>query len=367
MKLQSRISHAVVVIAALSLGSACVDGERSQAGAEVHAVTIMTFNVENLFDTEDDPDKVDDTFLPLAKKQSAEHRESCAPIEVDRWRDQCLNWDWNERILEHKLDVIAAAILQVGNGRGADIVALQEVENVDILERLRIEYLGAAGYRPAILIEGDDARGIDVAFLTRLELADTPVLHPIAFADEFADRAGDTRGILQADFLLPDGTTLTGFSVHFPAPFHPTGMRIAAYEALNRLRQGLPPTRPAFAAGDFNTTSGEDREEDLLGRFARPYWTVTHESGCDSCRGTQYYAPDDSWSFLDMILWSPGQDRGADATWRLRKNSVRIANAGPHQMTADGTPARFSLPAGTGVSDHWPVVITIEPNRNKTL
>jgi hypothetical protein len=137
-------------------------------------------------------------------------------------------------------------------------------------------------------------------------------------------------------------------------------MREAAYRHLNALRARLPADRDAFAAGDFNTTSVEDREKDMLGRFVRPYWTVAHEVGCDGCRGTSYYVPRDDWSFLDMILWSPGTERSKKATWELRADSVRIANAAPGQTRPAGTPWRFELPDGTGVSDHWPVVVTIE-------
>ena len=324
------------------------------------SVTIMAFNVENLFDNVDDPGKDDRTYLALADKQTREHKAACNEIEVDRWREQCLDWDWNDAIIEKKLGVVAGVILQVGNGRGPDIVALQEVENIGILERLRTDYLAAAGYDPAILIEGDDRRGIDVAFLTRLELAEPPTLHRIDFTGVGEDRVYDTRGILEATFVRPDGSLLTGYSVHFPAPFHPTEMREAAYRKLNALRAALPADRDAFAAGDFNTTAVEDREKDMLARFARPYWTVAHEVGCEGCKGTSYYAPRDDWSFLDMILWSPASDRGEKTTWELRADSVRIANAAPAQVRPNGTPWRFEMPGGAGVSDHWPVVVTIE-------
>ena len=328
--------------------------------ADKASVTIMAFNVENLFDNNDDPGKEDRTYLALADKQSREHKAAGGEIDVDRWREQCLDWDWNDAIIEKKLGVVAGVILQVGDGRGPDIVALQEVENIGILERLRTEYLAAAGYKPGILIEGDDRRGIDVAFLTRLELAEPPALHRIDFTGVGDDRVYDTRGILEATFVRPDGTLLTGYSVHFPAPFHPTEMREAAYRKLNSLRAALPADRDAFAAGDFNTTSVEDREKDMLARFAPPYWTVTHEVGCDGCKGTSYYAPRDDWSFLDMILWSPANVRGEKTTWKLRADSVRIANAAPGQIRPNGTPWRFEMPAGAGVSDHWPVLITIE-------
>lgn len=325
-----------------------------------YAVTIMTFNVENLFDAADDPGKDDRTYLPLAMKQTDEHRAACARVGNRRWRDQCLTWDWNESIVERKLEAVADAILQVGDGRGPDIVALQEVENLAILERLADVHLAAAGYEP-VLIEGDDERGIDVAFLTRLPLAETPVLHRIEFDDVDDARKADTRGILEATFRLPDGSPLTGFAVHFPAPFHPTAMRVSAYRALNTLAAALPDGRPAFAAGDFNTTSEEDRERAMLERYVRPVWTVAHETGCDGCQGTSYYPPTGEWSFLDMLLWKPAEGRGGGATWRLVPGSVSVANATRAQVTADGTPARFALPEGAGVSDHWPLVLVIEP------
>jgi hypothetical protein len=61
-----------------------------------------------------------------------------------------------------------------------------------------------------------------------------------------------------------------------------------------------------------------------------------------------------------MILWAPAQDRGVRATWRLRENSVQVANGTPEQVRGDGTPLRFALPEGTGVSDHWPLHFTLE-------
>ncbi|MGI9262640.1 MAG: endonuclease/exonuclease/phosphatase family protein [Woeseiaceae bacterium] len=324
---------------------------------ESHAVTLMTFNVENLFDAKDDPDRDDWDYLPIALKQSEEHKAACAGLRFESWQNRCLNVDWNEDVVAQKLSVIAATIRQVNDGRGPDVIALQEVENVSILERLRTEYLAEADYLPAVLLEGNDSRGIDVAFLSRLPLAAEPQLHDLVFADEFADSVGDTRGILQADFEMPDGSVLTGFAVHFPAPYHPTEMRVAAYDTLNELRGELPGDRHVFAAGDFNTTSAEDGEKDMLERFARPGWTVSNDL-CDGCLGTSYYPPDKSWSFLDMILWEPCC--GADATWQIRADSVRIANQTAAQVREDGTPQRFSLPEGSGVSDHWPVVMTVE-------
>ncbi len=331
-----------------------VDLDRPAAG---HGVTVMTFNVQNLFDNVDDPGKDDKAYLPIGAKQGDDHIAACNEIATESWRNECLYLDWSDDALDFKLGVIAGTIRQVSDGRGADIIAFQEVENLSILERLRNEYLSELGYQPAVLVEGDDARGIDVAFLAKLPLAGEPVLHPFEVPD-FPDRAGDTRGVLQADFRLPGGGVLTGFAVHFPAPYHPTAMREAAYRHLNALREALPGEHHAFAAGDFNTTSTEDAREGLLDTFARPGWTVAHDEGCGGCRGTYYYARDDNWSFLDMILFSPA--RGENATGRIRADSVRIANGHPAQVSPSGTPERHVSAERRGVSDHWPLVATID-------
>ncbi|MEO1201143.1 MAG: endonuclease/exonuclease/phosphatase family protein, partial [Pseudomonadota bacterium] len=288
----------------------------------------------------------------------------CEEIEVERWRNDCLYLDWNEDTLAFKLSVVADAILQVDDGRGPDVVALQEIENRAILERLRTDYLESAGYGPSILIEGQDNRGIDVAFLTRLPLIGEATLHAIEFPG-FPERASDTRGILEAHFELPDGERLAGFAVHFPAPFHPIEMREAAYDHLKRLLHSLPEDQPAFAAGDFNTPKREVENTTIFADRVRPSWIVAHELGCGDCRGTNYWATGDSWSFLDMILYSPS--RGENTTWGISADSVRIANRTSQQMRPDGRPRRFSAEPLAGVSDHWPLILTLEKYKNKSL
>jgi endonuclease/exonuclease/phosphatase family metal-dependent hydrolase len=316
-------------------------------------ISVMTFNVENLFDTTHDEGKNDYTYMPLAAKQTPEHRARCASISVEKWRDECLNLDWSKRLLERKLGALASTILANGqDGLGPDIVVLQEVENLNVLERLRSEYLVAANYGPPILVEGEDLRGIDVAFLSRLKIVGKPVLHPTQFR-RIDDRARqDTRGILEATFELPGGDLMTGFAVHFPAPFHPTTLRIQSYEFLAELRATLPTGRLVFAAGDFNTIAAE---KSVLDEHVAPTWTVAHRAGCRDCRGTHYYAPNDDWSFLDMILVSADAGR-----WALDTNATRVATGWPAQTSSAGTPQRFDPATGRGVSDHWPLAVTFE-------
>lgn len=317
-------------------------------------ITIMTMNPENLFDNIDDPGKDDKAFLPLSAKQSPEHIAECNQISTRSWREECLDLDWSDDAVRHKLETLASVILQID--RGADIITFQEVENFSILERLRTDYLADSGYRPPILIEGNDVRGIDVAILSKLPLIATPVLHDMEF-ENFPERAGDTRGILQAQFELPDGSPLTVFAVHFPAPYHPVDMRIEAYRFLQRLREQLPADHHVLAAGDFNTIRTEMYDDGLLERYVRPDWIVAHDS-CDACPGTYYYPPDDNWSFLDMILYSP--PRSENTTWRFRADSVRLVNGLDVQVTREGRPRRYRLSDGDGVSDHWPLAASIE-------
>ncbi len=352
----TRTSMCAISLLATVVLTAC-STEVTETPAQTTSVTIMTFNVQNLFDNVDDAGKDDKAYLPLSAKQSDAHIEACNEIKVDSWRDECLNLDWSDAAIDHKLDVLAATIRQVNDGTGAEVITLQEVENASILDRLRTEKLADLGYGPAILVEGTDARGIDVAILSKLPLLGEPLLNPLVLPD-FPEREGDTRGVLQASFALPDGSTLTAFSVHFPAPFHPTPMRIAAYEHLTGLLQNLPDDHHAFAAGDFNTTSSEDEREGMLDTYARPYWTLAHDVGCADCRGSHFYDGDNSWSYLDMILFVNA--RGGKTTAQIRGDSVAIANAYPPQVSESGTPERFHSANGAGVSDHWPMIATIE-------
>ncbi|NIL95227.1 MAG: hypothetical protein GTO71_12510 [Woeseiaceae bacterium] len=345
-------SRRIGILATALCATGCTEPVTDETPA---AVTVMAFNVQNLFDNLDDPDKDDKAYLPFDAKQNDAHIAECNTIAVESWRNECLYLDWDDAALDHKLATVAEAIRQVADGRGPDIVALQEVENLAILERLRTEYLDDSGYLPGLLIEGTDTRGVDVAFLTRLPTSGPPVLHPFDLPDEFADRAGDTRGLIEATFELPDGSKLTGYSVHFPAPFHPTEMRVLAFEHLQRVRAELPAGHNVFAAGDFNTTSTEDASEDMLDRFVRNDWLVSNDY-CNGCPGTHHYARDDAWSFLDMVIFAPSAS--PENAWQI--SNVELAIEVPAQVTIDSTPNRYHSAERTGVSDHWPVVMTLE-------
>ena len=68
--------------------------------------SVMTYNVENLFDTNDDLNKDDKAFLPLEKKKGIKHIAACKKISVKKWREECLNLNWNEEAKVRKIENI---------------------------------------------------------------------------------------------------------------------------------------------------------------------------------------------------------------------------------------------------------------------
>ena len=111
--------------------------------------SVMTLNVENLFDTKDDLKKNDKAFLPIEQKQSKKHKESCSKIRVNSWKNECLYLDWNIETKDAKLKNLVDYILLFENG--ADIIALQEVENNNILNQL-YKLLEPYGYIDFVLL-----------------------------------------------------------------------------------------------------------------------------------------------------------------------------------------------------------------------
>lgn len=104
---------------------------------------IMFYNVENLFDTENDPYKNDDEFTP----------------DTGRY--------WTKTRYNEKLRNIYKVIVAVGGWDLPQIVGLSEVENLKVLKDL-INYtpLYKSDYK-IIHYDSPDARGIDVALLYR--------------------------------------------------------------------------------------------------------------------------------------------------------------------------------------------------------
>jgi endonuclease/exonuclease/phosphatase family metal-dependent hydrolase len=146
--------------------------------------------------------------------------------------------------VEAKLDALAAVLHRID----ADVVVLQEVENVAILGRLAVR----AGYPEARLVEGPDPRGIDVAALSRL-----PVEGYVSHLGE-TDAAG--RPLWPRDcvelHVRAAGRVVAVVASHLSSALSDDGTRRAEQAArLREIADGVRTARPGalvLAGGDLN-------------------------------------------------------------------------------------------------------------------
>lgn len=154
---------------------------------------IMFYNVENLFDTVNDPEKNDDEFTPTG------------------------NRFWTDYRKRQKLNNIYKVITAIGEWDLPMIVGLCEIENRNVLEDL-LKYtpLNKADYK-IIHYESPDFRGIDVAMLYRESLF-IPINHGIIRVNWPANIGkGTTRDILYAFGKTVEGDSLHIYINHWPS------------------------------------------------------------------------------------------------------------------------------------------------------
>ncbi len=108
---------------------------------------VAFYNVENLFDTLDDPTTADEDMLPDAER------------------------GWSEERKQKKIADIARVVADMGvDGQPPAIIGLAEVESRQVLEELTSHPLIAAAAYKICHFDSPDRRGIDVALLYRSEL-----------------------------------------------------------------------------------------------------------------------------------------------------------------------------------------------------
>ncbi|HMQ09772.1 MAG TPA: endonuclease/exonuclease/phosphatase family protein [Oligoflexia bacterium] len=323
---------------------------------------IMTYNVENLFDIKDDPKKDDETFLPYALKKNKKHHAHCAKIRNYKWKKQCFDLNWDKIAYETKLKNIAHVIALQNKNNGPDILFLQEIENINVLQDLNQLLPKKVQFQSISLIEGQDTRGIDVAIMSKLPLKQAPQLFHIPFDNISNERKKDTRGILHAQYTLPDGKSLGTYSIHFPAPYHPKQLRQQALTFLNQLQKKHQHLDYHIAAGDFNVSREESDKTLIFQKIAQKQWLTPHLSAKayvnKSNVGSNYYAKKKSWSFLDVILLS--QNFTDNQQWEYTNDSFHILNNAFIMQDQSNKPKSYNFVSKQGVSDHFPVALNIE-------
>ena len=114
---------------------------------------------------------------------------------------------------------IARRIIEVVN---ADVLAVQEVEHIEILKRFNREHLQNL-YPHIVLIEGNDQRLIDVGIMSKLPIG-TIVSHQTAVHPDEPNQRVFSRDLLQVEILNPNRHKLfTIYNTHLKSHFVPFG------------------------------------------------------------------------------------------------------------------------------------------------
>ena len=204
--------------------------------SDLHSIAF--YNLENLFDTVDDPDTLDDDFTPKGEKK------------------------WSMKRYKRKLYKLAKTISEIGANTTHNVpvlVGVAEVENAMVIEDLlTAEPLKDIGYG-YVHYDSPDERGIDAALIYRRK--NFKVLHsePITlFVNNPDGKRDTTRDILYVHGEL-NGEPVHVFVNHWPSRRDgetETGYkRIRAAETLTGFMEGIERehANPNYIImGDFN-------------------------------------------------------------------------------------------------------------------
>jgi len=374
--LKQRIVLFLILLMATISSSNCFSNYRP-------SFSLMTYNLENLFDSLHDDGTNDYTFLPLQRKLTdSQVRAYCASLRVPYYRKQCFELDWNENVVVNKIQNVARVIASANNGRSPDIVVFQEVENINILRKLIHIGLPNEGYDELVLVEGPDKRGIDVAIISKIPLAGDIKYHPIDLSDAYepGEKVKTTRGILEATFKFK-GNKFKVLANHWPSQSNKDITRIISAKKLISVVK--KDSLPVIVAGDFNTEEN-DKENPIKLLIVEekqefPFIDLEHKYFSEyddgtSHRGTHFYRG--KWSSLDRIFVAKSHTVGSDncelkvkclyPVWRSYKvikfdfmvEDESLTNPRSEDTKVVEIPKRFNPETGLGVSDHLPVMAT---------
>ncbi|MCX6327331.1 MAG: endonuclease [Bacteroidia bacterium] len=207
----------------------------SQDGG-LQPVRVMFYNVENLFDINNDTLKDDDDFLPGGLMR------------------------WNFTRYNKKINSLFKTIVAAGEWKPPAVVGFCEVENRKVLEYLVYgTYLSKYNYR-IIHEESPDLRGIDVCLIYRKDCADL-IDYRYWIPSGIKSEEFTSRSVLYAKFVISEDT------VHFIVNHWPSRrggvlagedmrMKIASMvrEKADSIIEASPTVAKIIIMGDFNCT-----------------------------------------------------------------------------------------------------------------
>lgn len=298
-------------------------------------LTLVEWNVENLFDCQHDSLKQDEEFLPDGDRHWTPYRY----------------WKKLNRVGQ---TVIAAAGADA-DYHLPDLIALCEVENDTVMRDLtRRSLLRNARYE-YVMTSSPDARGIDVA------LAYSPFTFSLlgwrAIRVPPVKGMKPTRDILYASGIVAGGDTLHVFVLHAPSrsggerPTRRFRLHVADVlcRAVDSVR-AVSPQASIIVAGDFNDHSASPSLRRLADHGLQE--VSAGAVGRHGARGTYCYRG--AWDSLDHILASPALAdscagcRVFDAPYLLEPDE---AHHGVRPKRTYTGPAYHN-----GYSDHLPLV-----------
>lgn len=309
---------------------------------------VMSYNVENLFDTEDDPQKNDNEFLPAGNRH------------------------WTRGRYYHKLQQIAKVISAAGEWSTPALVGLCEVENDTVITYLlRRTPLRLQQYRYC-MTHGDDTRGINTALLYQRDKFGYigHWEHPVVFSRK---QHKHTRHILHVWGRVQTNDTLDVFVCHLPSRYggekESEADRFDAARTLRSLCDSLFRIRTCpqiLIMGDFNDTPENSSITRILAVrpvCQQPSATALYNLYADphhlNFPGTHKYQGE--WSQLDQIIVSGNLIR-QEARMHVIPESIRIFSP-DFLLKEDKTwhgkrPSRsyYGFKYEGGYSDHLPLV-----------
>ena len=155
-------------------------------------MTVVFYNVENLFDLVDEPVKKDEEFTPEGEKK------------------------WTKERYSKKLKDLAEVFTSINENELPEIIGLSEVENKKVLEDLISTGKLAEGSYKIIHYDSPDFRGIDNALVYRKD--EFKVLDHLAVGVTFKDKPDyKTRDILYVKGQTKNRERLHIFVNHWPS------------------------------------------------------------------------------------------------------------------------------------------------------
>jgi len=211
---------------------------------------VMWYNVENLFDTVDDPLTDDNEFLPNGNRY------------------------WSNKRYYHKLQQIAKVIIAAGEWDTPALVGLCEVENDSTLIHLLTRTPLYHQYYRFCITSGSDTRGINVALLYQRDKF--AYIKHTSYPICFSAKGKPTRDILHVFGRIITGDTLDILACHFPSRSggekETEIFRLDAARTLRKICDSIYSLREnpnLLLMGDFNDTPTDKSITHVL--RAQPY------------------------------------------------------------------------------------------------